>query len=109
MPLGSTCRRPATSTSSSTEAMPESNPPEVARDAPATSLVAAGGERPDLVQSGKKRLSLLERTLIAIVRRTFEPGPFSRAMQFGQRTVGCGWIHHCTKHLRHVHGYERLP
>ncbi len=43
------------------------------------------------------------------MRRTFEPGLLSRAVQFGQRTVGCGWIHHCTKHLRHVHGYERLP
>ena len=67
------------------------------------------GARPDLVASGQKRLSLLERTLIAIVRRTFEPGLFSRALQYGQRTIGCGWIHHCTKHLRHVHGYERLP
>ena len=65
--------------------------------------------RPDLVESGKKRLSWLERLLIGIVRRTFEPGLLSRAVQFGQRTVGCGWIHHCTKHLRHVHGYERLP
>ena len=65
--------------------------------------------RPDLVKSGHKRLSWLERSLIAVVRRSFEPGLFSRAVQFGQRTVGSGWIHHATKHLRHVHGYERLP
>ena len=65
--------------------------------------------RPDLVTAGQKRLSWLERGLIGIVRRTFEPGLLSRAVQFGQRTVGCGWIHHCTKHLRRVHGYERLP
>lgn len=65
--------------------------------------------RPDLVRGGRKRLSLLERTLIAIVRRTFEPGLLSRAVQFGQRTVGCGWIHLCTKQLRRVYGYERLP
>jgi 1-acyl-sn-glycerol-3-phosphate acyltransferase len=67
------------------------------------------GQRPDLVTSGKRRLSWLERSLIAVVRRTFEPGLLSRAVQFCQRTVGCGWIHLCTKHLRHVHGYERLP
>lgn len=65
--------------------------------------------RPDLVEGGQKRLSWLERRLIAIVRRTFEPGLLSRAVQFGQRTIGCGWIHLCTKNLRRVHGYERLP
>ncbi len=68
-----------------------------------------GGSRPDLVESGKKRLSWLERALIGVVRRSFEPGWFSRALQYGQRTVGCGWIHVCTKHLRRVHGLERLP
>ncbi|HEY2410221.1 MAG TPA: lysophospholipid acyltransferase family protein [Polyangiaceae bacterium] len=66
-------------------------------------------ERPDLVQSGKKRLSWLERLLIGFVRRTFEPGLLERLLRYGQRTVGCGWIHHCTKHLRQVHGRERLP
>src|SRR5450755_3221164 len=71
--------------------------------------VDVGAARPDLSESGRRRLSLLERLLIGFVRRTFEPGLLSRAVHFGQRTVGCGWIHHCTKHLRHVHGYERLP
>jgi len=70
---------------------------------------ASEGTRPDLVTAGQKRLSWLERTLIGFVRSTFEPGLLSRAVHFGQRTVGCGWIHHCTKYLRHVHGYERLP
>jgi len=65
--------------------------------------------RPDLIESGKKRLSWLERALIAFVRRTFEDGLWSRAVHYGQRTVGCGWIHHCTKYLRHVHGLDRLP
>jgi 1-acyl-sn-glycerol-3-phosphate acyltransferase len=89
--------------------MTESNPAESGPSASAAALASGQSSRPDLVLSGKKRLSLLERTLIAIVRRTFEPGLLSRAVQFGQRTIGCGWIHHCTKHLRHVHGYERLP
>jgi 1-acyl-sn-glycerol-3-phosphate acyltransferase len=65
--------------------------------------------RPDLVESGRKRLSFLERTLIGFVRRTFEPGLLSRVVTYGQRTVGCGWIHWCTKNLRHVHGCDRLP
>jgi len=77
--------------------------------ASATLVSEAPSSRPDLVKTGEKRLSWLERTLIAIVRRTFEPGLFSRGVQFCQRTVGCGWIHLCTKNLRHVHGYERLP
>jgi len=75
-------------------------------------LVASAGDesaRPDLVAAGKNRLGWLERALIAFVRSTFEPGLLSRAVHFGQRTVGCGWIHHCTKYLRHVHGYDRLP
>src|SRR5450432_3070917 len=68
-----------------------------------------GPARPDLVESGRKRLSWLERMLIGFVRSTFEPGLLSRAVHFGQRTVGCGWIHQCTKYLRHVYGFERLP
>ncbi len=74
-----------------------------------TALSAAGNQRPDLVAAGQKRLGWLERTLIGIVRSSFEPGLFSRLLQYGQRTIGCGWIHWCTKNLRHVHGYERLP
>ena len=70
---------------------------------------AGAAVRPDLVLSGRKRLSFLERVLIGFVRRTFEPGLLSRAVTYGQRTVGCGWIHWCTKNLRHVHGYDRLP
>ncbi len=66
-------------------------------------------QRPDLVAAGQKRLSWLERTIIGFVRRTFEPGLLSRAVTYCQRTVGCGWIHFATKHLRHVHGFERLP
>ncbi len=79
-------------------------------DSPAALLAQRdGGGRPDLIESGRKRLSWLERLLIGFVRRTFEPGLLSRVVHYGQRTVGCGWIHHCTKYLRHVHGYERLP
>jgi len=89
--------------------MTESNAADIEGSARAMLPVESPNSRPDLVAAGQKRLSFLERTLIAAVRRTFEPGLLSRALQFGQRTVGCGWIHHCTKHLRHVHGYERLP
>jgi 1-acyl-sn-glycerol-3-phosphate acyltransferase len=66
-------------------------------------------ERPDLLEAGKGRLNAVERAQIAFVRRTFEPGLLDRVVRFLQRSVGQGWIHHSTKHLRHVYGLERLP
>src|SRR3954465_13899346 len=89
--------------------MTESNTAEIADAAPSTPPANSPGTRPDLGASGQKRLSWVERRLIAIVRQTFEPGVFSRFVHFCQRTIGCGWIHHSTKHLRHVHGLSRLP
>lgn len=65
--------------------------------------------RPDLVHSGRRRLSFVERTIVRFVRNSFEPGIFDRLLRFCQFTFGQSWIHHCTKHLRHVHGFERLP
>ncbi|NLE89188.1 MAG: 1-acyl-sn-glycerol-3-phosphate acyltransferase [Myxococcales bacterium] len=65
--------------------------------------------RPDLVELGRRRLSLIERLQLRWIRRSFEPGWLDRLLRFGQRTVGQAWIHHCTKHLRHVHGLEHLP
>ena len=66
-------------------------------------------ERPDLIRAGKGRLNVVERALISFVRRTFEPGLLDRLVRSLQRSVGQGWIHHSTKHLRHVYGLERLP
>lgn len=66
-------------------------------------------ERPDLLRAGNGRLSLIESAQIAFVRRTFQPGLLDKLVRFAQRSVGQGWIHHCTKHLRHVYGLERLP
>lgn len=51
----------------------------------------------------------MERTQIALVRRTIEPGRLNGAIRWCQRTIGSTWIHHFTKHLRHVYGLERLP
>lgn len=65
--------------------------------------------RPDLSKLGQRRLSGLERLLVGFVRRTFEPGIIDRVIRACQRAVGSTWIHHCTKHLRHVYGIERLP
>jgi 1-acyl-sn-glycerol-3-phosphate acyltransferase len=72
-------------------------------------LATIARERPDLVALGEKRLSWLERRLIAFVRRTFEPGFVDRTVRKLQRIIGSTWIHHFTKHLRHVYGIERLP
>ncbi len=66
-------------------------------------------KRPDLVAAGKGRLNAIERAQIAFVRRTLEPGLLDQSMRLLQRTFGQAWIHHFTKHLRHVHGLERLP
>ncbi len=79
--------------------------PETAPDEPALEV----GRRPDLVALGRKRLSWLERFSIRFVRRTFEPGLLNRLLRFCQSSVGQAWIHHCTKHLRQVHGLDRIP
>jgi 1-acyl-sn-glycerol-3-phosphate acyltransferase len=65
--------------------------------------------RPDLIAQGKKRLSFMERALIRFVRHSFEPGLFDLVIRWCQRHIGSTWIHHCTKHLRHIHGFERVP
>jgi 1-acyl-sn-glycerol-3-phosphate acyltransferase len=65
--------------------------------------------RPDLVALGQERLGPIERGVLGFVRRTFEPGRVDRAIRWLQRRIGSTWIHHCTKHLRHVYGFERLP
>ena len=75
----------------------------------ASELSSVSSERPDLVALGEKRLSWLERKQIAFVRSTFEPGFVDRSVRFFQRVIGSTWIHHFTKHLRHVFGMERLP
>jgi len=66
-------------------------------------------ERPDLVRAGRKRLSWLERWNIRIIRSSFEKGLLDRILRFFQRTIGQAWIHHSTKNLRQVHGFDRVP
>jgi len=65
--------------------------------------------RPDLLTSGQGRLAPLERFQIAFIRRSYEPGLLDGTLRLCQRHIGAAWIHHFTKHLRHVHGFERLP
>lgn len=57
----------------------------------------------------KEQLSPTEQKQIALVRRSFEPGPVDRAVRLAQRYVGSNWIEQCTKNIRHVSGAERLP
>ena len=66
-------------------------------------------DRPDLIQEGGAKLGRLERFQIRFIRRTFEPGRVDQSVRWCQRNIGSTWIHHFTKHLRHVHGLERLP
>jgi 1-acyl-sn-glycerol-3-phosphate acyltransferase len=65
--------------------------------------------RPDLLAAGRGRLGWMERTIVAFVRRTFEPGRTDRLIRFLQHWIGSTWIHHFTKNLRFVFGLERLP
>jgi 1-acyl-sn-glycerol-3-phosphate acyltransferase len=76
---------------------------------PAIHAPEAELERPDLLVSGKSRLSRIEKLQIGFIRRSFDPGPLDRSLRWGQRHIGSAWIHYFTRHLRHVHGVERLP
>jgi 1-acyl-sn-glycerol-3-phosphate acyltransferase len=67
------------------------------------------GARPDLVQTGRERLSFWERVIIAFVRGTFRKGLVDSLIRWLQHGIGSSWIHHCTKRLRHMYGIERLP
>jgi 1-acyl-sn-glycerol-3-phosphate acyltransferase len=51
----------------------------------------------------------MERAQIRWIGGTFEPGPRDRVIRKCQRLVGATWIHHCTKHLRQMHGLDRVP
>jgi 1-acyl-sn-glycerol-3-phosphate acyltransferase len=73
--------------------------------APRAELVA----RPDLAETGRQRLSWMERSIIRFVRATFRRGLLDTTIRGLQHTIGSSWIHHCTKNLRHMHGIERLP
>jgi 1-acyl-sn-glycerol-3-phosphate acyltransferase len=66
-------------------------------------------DRPDLIAVGGEQLSRTERFTISAIRRTFEPGPFDRAVRLCQRHFGSQWITIVTKNLLHVHGLDRLP
>jgi 1-acyl-sn-glycerol-3-phosphate acyltransferase len=65
--------------------------------------------RPDLLVAAGDRLNEIERAQIRFIRDSFEPGKFDDAIRWCQRNIGSGWIHYCTRHLRHVHGLDRLP
>jgi 1-acyl-sn-glycerol-3-phosphate acyltransferase len=69
----------------------------------------AAEARPDLVTTGRERLSFWERAIIRFVRSTFRKGMIDELIKQLQQHVGSLWIHHCTKNLRHIHGLERLP
>jgi 1-acyl-sn-glycerol-3-phosphate acyltransferase len=65
--------------------------------------------RPDLISTGKERLSKTERFNISVIRKTFDPGVLDRAVRLCQRHIGSQWITIVTKNLLHVHGLDRLP
>jgi 1-acyl-sn-glycerol-3-phosphate acyltransferase len=69
-----------------------SNPSELARP-----TLAA----PELPLSGRAH--------IGFIRRSLRPNLLNRILRWAQRTLGQGWIHHCTSNLLELHGFDRLP
>ncbi len=65
--------------------------------------------RPDLLGVAKRKLSRVERLNLRLVRASFRPGLIDKSLRYLQSTVGQAWIHFSTRHLREVHGLERLP
>ncbi len=80
----------------------------VAEDAPGPEEVPRKLARAETFDDVKDRLSWLERFNIAFVRATFELRWLNRFLLWGQRVPGVFWVHHCTKHIRHVVGIERV-
>ncbi|MCK6544663.1 1-acyl-sn-glycerol-3-phosphate acyltransferase [Myxococcota bacterium] len=66
-------------------------------------------DRPELFSAAADKLGWLERTNIKLVQTTFENPALDRVMTALQRWIGAGWIDVCTRNIRHVHGFERLP
>lgn len=65
--------------------------------------------RPDLVATGRERLSFWERVIVRFVRGTFNKGLVDGAIRYLQHHLGSLWIHHCTKNLRQIHHLARVP
>ncbi|HEU5076042.1 MAG TPA: 1-acyl-sn-glycerol-3-phosphate acyltransferase, partial [Polyangiaceae bacterium] len=65
--------------------------------------------RPDFSKVGTKRLSPLELRQVRFIRSTYESPRADKVIRYLQRTLGAAWIDICTKQLRRVHGFERLP
>lgn len=65
--------------------------------------------RPDLLKVGAKRLSPIELRQVRFIRSTYESPRADKVIRYLQRTLGTAWIDVCTKHLRRVHGFERVP
>lgn len=70
---------------------------------------AADDRRPNTFLEARDKLTRTERFNIAFIRRTFTSPFLDRLMAWCQRAPGAFWVHHCTKHIRHELGLERLP
>lgn len=64
--------------------------------------------RPDTFEAAKDRLSWIERLNIRFIRKTFEVRWLNALLMWCQRVPGVFWVHHCTKHIRHVVGLDRI-
>jgi len=62
-----------------------------------------------LLAVAKGRLSPVELRTLRFIRGSYESANADKLIRLLQRTVGTWWIDVCTRHLRNVHGFERLP
>jgi 1-acyl-sn-glycerol-3-phosphate acyltransferase len=65
--------------------------------------------RPDFLKVAATRLSTTELRQIRFIRGTYESPRTDKILRLLQRTLGTWWIDVCTRKLRSVHGFERLP
>lgn len=72
---------------------------------------AERGERAERASErlAAQRLGLMERVNLRLVRSTIASPRLDRAMSFLSKHVGAGWVHACTRNIRHDFGLERLP
>lgn len=65
-------------------------------------------KRPETFAEGRDKLSTLEWLNIRFIRWSFRNRRVNAFLRWCQRYLGSFWVHHCTKHIRHVHGLERI-
>lgn len=65
-------------------------------------------KRAQTFAEARDKLSALEWLNVRFVRWTFNSPSMNGLMTWCQRVIGAGWVHLCTRNIRHVYGQERI-